>query len=176
MHRLAGGPDLSDLTPRTPRGKQRTRIAAPEELKRLFAHASPAMRYCLICWAQMAMRFTESLIPTPQKYNKENQTLETTVKGRHTRLYPVPNELAKILQSLEPISADEMDTPFYSLLHKRHRPQMDLEKLKKICAGTGTRCATAQRSRMTYGVTTCGERRQQTFTESPGTCWPRNSF
>jgi hypothetical protein len=109
MHRLAGGPDLSDLTPRTPRGKQRTRIAAPEELKRLFAHASPAMRYCLICWAQMAMRFTESLIPTPQKYNKENQTLETTVKGRQTRLDPVPNELAKILQSLEPISADEMD-------------------------------------------------------------------
>jgi len=77
------------------------------------------------------MRFTESLKPTPQKYNKENQTIETTVKGRSTRLYPVPHTLAKILESLEPLSADEMDTPYYSLLHKRHRPQKNVATLQK---------------------------------------------
>jgi hypothetical protein len=165
MHKLAGGPDLSDLTPRTPRGKPRTRIASHEELQKLFAHASPAMRYCLICWAQMAMRFTESLRPTPQKYNKSNQTMETTVKGRHTRLYPVPMALAKILESLEPISADEMDTPFYSLLHKRHRPQKDLEKLKKICAGIGTRSATAPECRTISAPTTYEEPQPPTPTE-----------
>ena len=95
MAKIAGGPDLTELTPRTPRGQQRTRTASHEELQKLYTHASPGLRYCLLCWAQLAMRFTEALVPTPAHYNKENQTIDTVVKGRHKRTFPAPPQLAR---------------------------------------------------------------------------------
>ena len=77
------------------------------------------MRYLLICWTQMGMRFSEPLKCTPNDYNRAEKTITATVKGGKIREYPVTKQLAKILDEIQPTGPEAAETPYYCTLHGR---------------------------------------------------------
>ena len=131
MAATTGCPDMAALMPRTRRGQQRTKIAHHAELQKLYLNAEPCMRFCLICWTQLAMRFSEALKPTPADYDAEKRTLQTKTKGDKPRTFPVTDELARMIEGLNPLTPADTEKPIFMLLYRPHENDNEPEKVKR---------------------------------------------
>jgi integrase len=105
--------------PKTHKGERRRRIATPDELEKIWRVAGPALRFCLLAWTELGLRFAEPLSVTPADYNQDAQTLLVQTKGGKLRTLPVtPNLAAAIAQALPPPIGEE-HTPIVSILNRR---------------------------------------------------------
>ncbi len=103
LRHIAATTGNAEIEVRLPReGPQRTRIATPEERVAIWRVASTALRYCLLCWTELGLRFAEALRIRPEDIDEEKRIVTVLVKGGKTITLPVPQELAKFLAALGP--------------------------------------------------------------------------
>jgi integrase len=91
--------------PLPPPGARRDRIATEAERTAIWRVASPAMKFCLVCWLELGLRFSEPLRITPADWNEQEGTVTTLTKGGKRRTMPVTSKLEEILRATLP--ADE---------------------------------------------------------------------
>jgi integrase len=96
-----------------PPGKRRDRIATEAERTAIWRVASPALKFCLVCWLELGLRFSEPLRITPADWNEEKRTVRVLTKGSKERTMPVTSKLEEILRATLP--ADE-HTPIVETL------------------------------------------------------------
>lgn len=97
---ITGNAEIKIKLPRP--GKQRTRIATDEERARLWTAASAELKFCLLCWTELGLRFREPLRIKPEDIDAEHRTVSVLTKGdKHINL-PVPRKLEEFLAAIGP--------------------------------------------------------------------------
>jgi len=102
----------------------RQRTATPDELRRLFAAASPAMRMFLALTSILALRFTEAESLGWSNYDEEHQRVRVKTKGGKIREFPVPDEVAALIHV-----CPRGEGTFIQLLHGRKIREKHLREL-----------------------------------------------
>jgi len=99
---ITGNAEIKIKLPRP--GKQRTRTATDEERARIWAWAKPELRFCLICWTELGLRFREPLRIRPEDIDQEKRTVSALTKGGKTITLPVPRKLEEFLAAFAPLT------------------------------------------------------------------------
>lgn len=110
---------LVQAVPRLPGPRPRQRIATPDDLARLTAHAVPWQRVWLTLTLSLALRQSEVRVLAPIHYDAERRVLRIPQKKtRDVKDLPVTDELAEVLEA-----APHSDDPTVSYLERyRGRP------------------------------------------------------
>ncbi|MHB8540762.1 MAG: site-specific integrase [Candidatus Acidiferrales bacterium] len=99
---VANQPEIKIKTPQ--RGLPRMRTATEEERTRLWAAASPALKFCLLCWTELGLRFIEPLRICPEDIDEKKRTVSLIAKGEKRRELPIPQKLEELLAALGPFA------------------------------------------------------------------------
>lgn len=109
---ITGNAEIKTKLPRP--GKQRTRIATDEERARIWSAARAELRFCLICWTELGLRFREPLRIKPEDIDEHHRTVSVLTKGEKTITLPVPQRLEEFLAALGPF---EPGVPIVQQIH-----------------------------------------------------------
>lgn len=99
---ITGNAEIKIKLPRP--GKQRTRIATDEERARIWAKAKPELKFCLLCWTELGLRFREPLRIKPDDIDEAHRTVSLLTKGGKTITLPVPQKLEEFLAVMGPFN------------------------------------------------------------------------
>ena len=78
--------------------KPRERIATPEELAALLAHAEPWLKLWLLLMATLGLRFSEALHVGAENYDRSAHTITITTKGEKRKTFPVTAEIETLFE------------------------------------------------------------------------------
>ncbi|MHB8541828.1 MAG: tyrosine-type recombinase/integrase [Candidatus Acidiferrales bacterium] len=159
LRHIASTTGAREIKIKLPRaGKQRTRIATDDERTRLWAVASPALKFCLLCWTELGLRFTEPLRIRPEDIDQNTREVCVQVKGGKHITLPVPRKLEELLDGIGPF---QDGTPLITQIlgkktrtHDTMRRQWDAAR-KKAGVGFDLRCHDLRRTLATnlYRIT-----------------------
>lgn len=94
-------------------------IAQPAELAALFQHSPPGMRFLILAWTELGLRFSEGLRISPFDVDHDAGTVSVITKGNKPRTMPLTANLRIAIEPLYPIAPGEARSPIFALLHPR---------------------------------------------------------
>lgn len=121
-----GAPESIDTTPRKLSAPPRTTIATQEEITKLYAIATPAMRCMLTITAGHGLRIAEAAQLSPAQLDREHLTITYPTKGNAHNTLPVTPELLSFFDTAP--ATDDPETPLISLWYGKRMSIHTIEK------------------------------------------------